>query len=587
MKSKLLLPLIFFFLIGVNVAFLLNLKNLPDANYPFILIVINIDIVFLIVVSAVVFRKLIKVYLGTSKNVLRRKIANVLILYLFFPILLLNVVSVLLIIKTTKEYMSGRIRELSKNAEYIYKELRDYELGNIYDKKALLAELPENKLFSLPFVKAVFYKPCNFDIIVKEEDYRICLKNKIVVLEKKGHVSHTIENFGNLALDLRSFVKAKDIITGIYIFFIVALSLITLLATVWLSMYLARYISEPIEKLTEKAIQISKGNLDVEIREETKGDEIEKLYRAFVQMKNNLKELYENLRQEKENLRKLLDALPVAILFVSRDGNNFRNKTFSRMFGDINNLGNFLKEVKTNKNIRMVKLDTEEGIIYIFEDITPIVLAERFKVWEEAVKRIAHEIKNPLTPIKLNLERILRNIQKGNIDQKKLGELIKVILKEVNRINLLITQFRNISFDSKLEPKKINLLELLEEVRKVYLNAGVNIDIIGEKIVIGDEGILKEVFFNLINNSIENGAKNVRIEITPEKLLYKDDGKGVTPQEAEHIFEPFFSKNPKGFGIGMSVVKKIVEEHGWSVKVIPSQKGFHLEIDFKSKTGSA
>ncbi len=583
MKSKLFLPFIFLLLIGVNIAFLLNLKNLPDVNYPFILIVINIDIVFLIVVSAVIFRKLIKVYLGTSKNVLRRKIANVLILYLFFPILLLNVVSVLLILKTTKEYMSGRIRELSKNAEYIYRELRDYELGNIYDKKALLSELPENKLFSLPFVKAVFYKSCNFDIIVKEEDYRICLKNKIVVLEKKGHVSHTIEEFGRLALDLRSFVKAKDIITGIYIFFIIALSLITLLATVWLSMYLARYISEPIEKLTDKAIQISKGNLDIKIKEEPRGDEIEKLYKAFVQMKNNLKELYENLRQEKENLKKLLDTLPVAILFVSKDGNSFRNKTFSRMFGEIHNLGTFLKEIKQNKNIRMERLNTDEGTIYIFEDVTPIVLAERFKVWEEAVKRIAHEIKNPLTPIKLNLERILRNLQKGNIDQEKVSELIEIILKEVNRINYLITQFRNVSFDRQLEPRKINLFELLEEVRKVYLSTGVDIEIIGEKMVIGDEGILKEIFFNLINNSIENGAKRIRIEITPEKLIYKDNGKGISPKEAEHIFEPFFSTNPKGFGIGMSVVKKIVEEHGWKVKVIPSEEGFYLEIDFKSK----
>ena len=300
-------------------------------------------------------------------------------------------------------------------------------------------------------------------------------------------------------------------------------------------------------------------------------------------MKNNLKELYENLRHEKENLKKLLDTLPVAILFVSKDGNNFRNKTFSRMFGEVNNLGSFLKEIKRNKNIRMEKLDTDEGTIYIFEDITPIVLAERFKVWEEAVKRIAHEIKNPLTPIKLNLERILRNLQKGNTDIGKLSELIKVILKEVNRINLLITQFRNISIDRKLEPKKINLSELLEEVRKVYLNAGVTIEVSGNKTIIGDEGILKEVFFNLINNSIENGAKYIKVEITPEKLVYKDDGKGITPEEAEHIFEPFFSKNPKGFGIGMSVVKKIVEEHGWSVRIIPSEKGFHLEIDFRSK----
>ena len=583
MKSKLLLPLPFLLLIGVNLAFLINLRNLPDINYPFILIVINIDIVFLIIISAVIFRKLIKVYLGTTKNVLRRKIANVLILYLFFPILLLNVISVLLILKTTKEYMSGRIRELSKNAEYIYVELKDYELGNIYDKKELIALLPESKLLTLPFVKAISYEPCDFDVIVSEKEYKICLKDKVVILEKREHLSNTIEEFGRLALDLRSFVKAKDIITGVYIFLLVALSLLTLLATVWLSMYLARFISEPIEKLTDKALQISKGNLDVDIEEERRGDEIEKLYRAFSEMKDNLKKLYENLEREKKNLKKLLDALPVAILFIGKDGNNLKNRTFIRMFGNIDNLGSFLRDIKNNKNIRMEKLNIEEGTVYIFEDITPIVLAERFKVWEEAVKRIAHEIKNPMTPIKLNLERILRNLLKDDMDKEKLSDLIKIILKELDRINLLITQFKSLSFERKLEPKKICLGKLLEDVKKVYINTGINIEIEGDKTVIGDESILKEVFFNLINNSLENKAKNIHIKITKDRLFYKDDGKGISPEEAEHIFEPFFSKNPKGFGIGMSVVKKIIEEHGWEVRVIPSNKGFYLEIDFKSK----
>ncbi|WP_461829071.1 sensor histidine kinase, partial [Aquifex sp.] len=367
------------------------------------------------------------------------------------------------------------------------------------------------------------------------------------------------------------------------IFFLVALSLLTLLGTVWLSMYLARFISEPIERLTEKALQISKGNLDVKIEEEKRGDEIEKLYRAFSQMRENLKKLYENLRREQENLRKLLDTLPVAVLFLGKDGRDFRNKTFARMFGKVESLERFFEEVKRNKNIRVEKLETEEGTIYIFEDVTPIVLAERFKVWEEAVKRIAHEIKNPLTPIKLNLERILRNLHKEKLDREKLSELIRVILKEVDRINLLITQFRNLSFDRKLEPKKIRLSHLLEEVKRVYLNTGIKIEIEGDREVVGDEGILKEVFFNLINNSIENGATKVLIKLEGSKLIYRDNGKGLSPEEARHIFEPFFSTNPKGFGIGMSVVKKIVEEHGWEVKVMPSAEGFYLEIDFKSK----
>jgi len=583
-KSKLWLLLFVFVLLAVNAGFFLNLRNLPDANYPLILIAINLNLVFLIVVSAVVFRKLIKVYSGSSRHRLRRKITTVLVLYLLVPILLLNLLSAVLVLQSTKEYMSGRIRELSKQALFIHQELSRYEERNLREKKELLEKLSAEEIRSLPFVSYAVERKCDFDLLETEGSYLLCLGDKVVALKKEKDFKESLERFGVLASDLRSFVKAKDIITGVFVFMVVSVGLLAILATVWLSMFFARSISEPVERLTEKAMEISKGNLEVEVEEVKTGDEIEKLSKTFKEMKESLKRLYENLRREKESLKKLLDALPVAVLFRGREGSTFVNRTFLSMFGEQEDMEAFLKKVKEDKNFRLEKLEREEGELYIIEDIRPIVLAERFRVWQDSVRRIAHEIKNPLTPIiKINLERLLRNAERGKVSAEQVKELAQVVLKEVNRINLLVSQFRSLSSDRKVKPEELSLRELLEEIKKVYRHAGLKLEVKGDKRVLGDRNLLKEVFYNLLNNSLEHGAKKVEVSIEEGRLLYKDDGRGLTEEEREHLFEPFFSKNPRGFGIGMSVVKKVVEEHGWEVRVLPSERGFQLEVLFSPK----
>jgi len=583
---RLLLFFLLLFLVGANVGFLLNLKNLPDANYPLILIVINIDLLVLAVVSAVILRKLIKVYLGRSQHKLRRKIANILIFYIFIPLLALNLFFALLIFQTTREFLSGKVRELSKQASSLYAQLEDYRVRNVYQKRELLMRLPEEELGSLPFVKEVLKRPCGYEITETPSSYLLCLGDKVVVMEKDTQLEKSVKRFGSVALDVRSLMKARDIITGVYVFLIVILGFLTLLATVWLSVLFARHVSQPVEELTEKALEIAKGNLKVPVEVRRRGDELEKLARAFKEMRDNLRKLYESLSEEKESLRRLLDALPVAVLFRKKTGDIFVNRTFVSMFGKPEDVETFLENVKKEKNIRTQRVERQEGDIYIFEDITPIVMAERFRVWQEAVRRIAHEIKNPLTPIKLNLGRILLNLER-NPEPEKIKQLVESVMREVDRINNLVSQFKHLSTERSVKPEKLSLSELLEELAPLYRGAGLEVQVRGDALVLGDKNLLKEVFYNLINNSLEHGARRVVVEISPGKLTYRDDGKGLSEEDAKHIFEPFFSKNPKGFGIGMSIVRKIIKEHGWDVRVHPSRGGFFLEIDFKSRKESA
>ena len=596
MKRKLLvIGLLIVAIAGINVAFINNLRNLPYANYYVLLLAINIDLIALIIVTAVILRKLIKVYLGRRKNILRRKLANILFLYLFIPLLLLNVISIVVVIHSTKTYISSKTHALSSSAEKVYRSLYSSELSRVENYKNILTALLKAGLSEevnrLKEVESIVKVPgCDFEVSEGEFSYTLCLnvdgEHYRVVLKKDLKLIRDISDFGELALDVRAFVKTRDIITGVFVFFIVFIALLTLLATVWLGMLVARHISEPIERLSDKAMRIARGNLDIEVEEERTGDEIEELSRSFRRMKENLKEMYSKLQRERDTLERLLDTLPVAVLYIGPSERR-ANRTFLDMFGEIKDPKEVERLVNEGKNYRLEKVRAGEGEIFIVEDVSSIVLAERFKTWQEAVKRIAHEIKNPLTPIRLNLERLARYTEEDRIDPGRFREIIRVILKEIDRISELVNQFRHLSPRKELNLTNIRISQLIEELKKLYSSAGIRIELEGDKKVRGDYALLKELFYNLINNSIEWGAREVRIRVEEERLDYRDDGKGLGEEELDNVFIPYYSSNPKGMGLGMTVVKKIVEDHCWEIRALPSEKGAHFVIEFRSKSFKA
>ncbi len=574
--------------VGINISFINNLRNLPYANYYVLLLAINIDLIALIIVTAVILRKLIKVYLGKRRNILRRKLANILFLYLFIPLLLLNVVSIVVVIHSTKAYISSKTIALSTFAERVYRNLYSSELSKVENYRNVLTALLKAGLYEeasrLEGVESVVRVPeCDFEVAEGEFSYTLCIDAEgdryRVVLRKDLGLIRDVSEFGKLALDVRAFVKTRDIITGVFVFFIVFIALITLLATVWLGMLVARHISEPIEKLSDKAMRIAKGNLDVEVEEERTGDEIEELFKSFRRMKENLKEMYSRLQRERDTLEKLLDALPVAVLYISPTERR-ANRTFLEMFGDVKDPEEVKELIQRNDNYRLEKVKVGEGEIYIVEDVSSIVLAERFRTWQEAVRRIAHEIKNPLTPIRLNLERIARYTEDGKIEPEKFREIVRIILKEIDRISDLVNQFKHLSPRKELRLTEIRISVLIEELRKLYSSAGIRIELEGDRVVKGDYTLLKELFYNLVNNSLEWGAREVRIRVEDGRLEYRDDGAGLRDEDLEKIFIPYYSSNPKGMGLGMAVVKRIVEDHGWRIRALPSEKGARFVIEF-------
>ena len=569
----------------INAAFLYNLKNLTYVNYYLLLLVINLDILVLVTSFAVILRKLIKIYVE-GKAKLRVKLANVLMLFLFVPILLLNVTIILFLLQSTKSYISGRTTDMSAKAQKLYSQLVNLEKEKLKEYERIAKTVIElghvEELTSLGrFRKVEKVDLCPHRVLELERSYELCLTtakgNYRITLSKNIQTVRSIEEFGKLALDFRAFVKTRDIISGIFVFFIVFITLLTLLSTVWLAILVARRLSEPIEELSQKARKLAAGDFDVDIEVKRTGDEIESLFLDFKSMRDNLRDIYTQLQRERDLLSKLFDSIPVGVAYVSREGKPEKvNDTFRKLYGKGEVSEEKLRSLES-KNLRWQKIDTQEGSIYILEDIQPIILAERFKIWQEAVKRIAHEIKNPLTPIRLNLERIYRLLSKEDVDVEKIREIIQTILKEIDRINNLIRQFRNISSERKLNKAHLSLSRLLDEVKALYANAGIHVEVIGEVKVQADYASLKEVFYNLINNSIEWRATEVKIRLHEDRIEFEDNGEGMDKEELENIFTPHFSKNPKGMGVGMATVKKIIEDHGWKIEAY-SRRGEGLKL---------
>ncbi len=570
-------------LLAINLAFLYNLKNLTYANYYLLLLVINLDLLVLVISFAVILRKLIKIYIEGRKK-LRSKLTNILMLFMFFPILLLNMTIILVLLQSTKTYISSRTTDLSAKAQKLYEQLNRVERRRIEEYETVAKTLIElgherelTRLGNFLSVKKV--KVCPHRLLEYEEGYDLCVNTKRgsyrITLTKDLQMAKSLEEFGKLALDFRAFVKTRDIISGIFVFFIVFLTLITLLSTVWLAVLIARRFSEPIEELSSKARKIAQGEFDVEVEVKRTGDEIESLFEDFKAMRDNLRQIYGQLQRERDLLTKLFDAIPVGIAYVGADGDNLKvNDTFRRLYGNGKVEEERLKTLEA-QNLRWQRIDTKEGSVYILEDIEPIILAERFKIWQEAVKRIAHEIKNPLTPIRLSLERIYRLTSKEEIDRSQIVQLIQLILKEIDRINNLIHQFRYVSSSRGLNKRKMRLKSLLEEIKSLYTNVDISVE--GDAELEADPSALRDLFYNLVNNSIEWGASRIRVRIGDRELEYSDNGEGMDAEELKNLFMPHFSKNPKGMGVGMAAVRKIVEDHGWKIEA-SSKKGAGLTI---------
>ncbi|MCX8060388.1 MAG: HAMP domain-containing protein, partial [Aquificaceae bacterium] len=382
MKLYIAFALFLIFFLSVNIAFLDNLRKVWGVSYPLVLLAINLDLLVLMLVFVLFFRKFLKTYLAGRRAPLRRKLSTSLMLYIITPLLFLNLVTAIILLQATKSYVSGQLKEVAKRSE------------------ALL-------------------------LLLEESSERLSEKSS------EARVKELAQDMHRTAVELRNMVKARDIIGGIYVYFLVLAGFASFLSAVWFGNLIARHITLPLEKLTQKSKEIARGNFEVSVEVPQSGDEVQELALSFLKMKEELKDLYGRLQQEKETLLELLNALPVGIVFFSKEGETFKNRAY--------------EELSKKSSVRESSMELALGRLLIYEDLESVILAERFKTWQMAVKRIAHEIKNPLTPISLNLERLIRLLDRGECKPESLLPVVKLVLEELYRVKKVVDQFRSLS----------------------------------------------------------------------------------------------------------------------------------------------
>ena len=407
-------------------------------------------------------------------------------------------------------------------------------------------------------------------------------------------------------------------------------ALILILASIWLGLAFAERLSRPVGRLTSAAQRVGEGDLDVKVREEEGNDEIAMLSTYFNQMTRQLKAQRDRLMantQQIEQRRRLFDSVLGSVssgvvgldakgrvTFVNRaaerllDWQQERQSVlltaavpefatlFDRLRGSLSGFvqeeikvirGGSQENLLVRMSTRLSESGRREGYVVAFDDVTDLVSAQRMAAWGDVARRIAHEIKNPLTPIQLSAERIKRKFVR-HLDPAEAEELVQltdVVVRQTNDLRRIVDEFSKFARMPEPQTKSEDLGRLVQDA--VLLQES------GQPAVrfetdFSTEPLWSDVDATMIAQALTNLLKNAgeAIETRQEKtgdagdfptirittmregghavIRIADNGIGL-PQDRSRLFEPYVTTRAKGTGLGLPIVKKIIEEHGGSL----------------------
>ena len=404
-------------------------------------------------------------------------------------------------------------------------------------------------------------------------------------------------------------------------------AVILILAAIWLGLWFAERLARPVGRLAGAARRVGMGDLDVIVREERGDDEISMLSRYFNQMTRQLKQQRDTLldsTRQIERRRRLFDSVlssvTSGVVGLDAAGHvSFVNKSaerllrldpelearviseavpeFEQLFEDVRSNNNKVvqAEVKVARSGVMENLlvriaprigsDSTEGYVISFDDVTDLVSAQRMAAWGDVARRIAHEIKNPLTPIQLSAERIKRKFGREVEDVEALEQMTGVIVRQTGDLRRIVDEFSKFARMPEPQRREEDLSQILRDAVTLQSAGGLKItaDIPQGAIWADiDATMVGQALTNLIKNASESidsykekyGSRpqnpQVSISLTTVdhavKITISDNGIGL-PVDRSMLFEPYVTTRDKGTGLGLPIVKKIIEEHGGSLSL--------------------
>ncbi|HWB86893.1 MAG TPA: ATP-binding protein [Bryobacteraceae bacterium] len=430
------------------------------------------------------------------------------------------------------------------------------------------------------------------------------------------------------------FQAERKNIRVFYSMLIALITLFVLFVATWIALFVAKQISVPITALLDAAREVRRGNLKHRVNVRAV-DELASLVRGFNRMTEDLEANARELDRRRRFTEAILESIPTGVISIAADGSIKRvnhalsnilppqdvarathlDDLFSRE--DIAELRYLMKRARrTGAATRQIELRTgnhvlhvavtvsalEEkltsGFVVVLEDTSELLRAQKAAAWHEVARSVAHEIKNPLTPIALSAERIARHLDRSELPPETARiahECAATIAKSVESVKTLVDEFSRFARFPTAQPVRSDLNEVVEDALAVFQGRLEGITILtnfvaGLPAVNLDRGQFQRVVVNLVDNAAEamqeSLVKNLYIgtqqgAADTVELVIADSGAGVSAEDKEKLFLPYFSTKNRGTGLGLAIVSRIVAEHNAQIRVEDNQPAgarFTVEI---------
>ncbi len=466
----------------------------------------------------------------------------------------------------------------------------------------------------------------------------------VVVVESRLS-SALVKNMQVVRTAFEEYKSLESIKTPLKTVYFLALALVTMFVifiVLWTALNVAKGITGPIQALAEGTRRVAEGHFDTEVTV-TSTDEIGTLTQAFNRMvselksgRQRLKSAYADVDSKRLILEGIMSNIATGVICLDNAGgvlmiNDAACSILGIPQGNMANLTSrdILEQVESEelreilRNLRerefsgkswqlkatikgtpaILRLflanlkDTEgnpTGVLVVFDDLTEVVKAQRAYAWQEVARRMTHEIKNPLTPIKLSAERLLKKHREGASDlDSVLESSLITITNEVEALRCMVNEFSRFGKMPDLKIGVVHIREVIDEVSNLYhgykdLSVATLVEDNIPPVQIDREQI-KRALINLLDNAVEAVDRSGNIWLNAQynhedktlRLIVADDGSGIRPEDRDRLFLPHFSTKKSGTGLGLAIVNKIVSDHRGAIRVednTPVGTRFVLEL---------
>jgi two-component system nitrogen regulation sensor histidine kinase NtrY len=405
------------------------------------------------------------------------------------------------------------------------------------------------------------------------------------------------------------FLEVKEqrgTITSTTVLVFLAVTLMLLFATVWVGLYLSRRFTQPLLAVAAATQRVAEGN-ELEEVAVPASDEVAVLVHSFNAMVRRVRATEAEILASNQELATLLATIPTGVLGIDGEGERFRaNPAAATMLGSeswmgrwtpladldqpglgelaarlrpgVRREGRFEIDLDAGGGARHVEVTTSPlpggGWVVAMDDLSQLVRAQRHAAWSEVAQRIAHEIKNPLTPIRLAAERIQRRSAGVDADVRDIiSSSCAAIVAHVEGLRELVDAFRHYARMPTVEPRSASLAGIVREVGSLYDGVRENLTVVVEldgDPLVGwvDPSLLRQALVNLMDNAVEATPAEGRIVLRALRagddlvVEVEDTGVGLPVDDPELLLQPFFSTKGRGSGMGLALVHRVITDHG-------------------------